>query len=233
MFSIEPAAIISAFLLGLLGSAHCLGMCGGLASALGMSTPHGAKNGYLLLYNVGRLLSYTLAGAIVGFFGFWLSQHLGTATFLRYFAAIILIMLGLYLGQWFNGLIVVERLGQKLWRLVQPLAKHLMPIRSGRNALLVGMVWGWLPCGLVYSALIYASAQGSVTGTALVMVFFGLGTLPAMLATGLFAKQLSILVSNRWFRSGTGCAMIIYGVWSLPMVQSNLLTFVNSGAAPV
>lgn len=234
MFSIEPAAISSAFLLGLLGSAHCLGMCGGLASALGMSTSHGGKTSYIFFYNAGRLLSYTIAGAIVGSFGFWLSQHLGAAVFLRYFAALILILLGLYLGQWFNGLIVVERLGQKLWRVIQPLAKHLMPIRSARDALFVGMVWGWLPCGLVYSALIYASAQGSTAGTALVMVFFGLGTLPAMLATGLFAKRLAVLVGNRWFRSGTGCAMIIYGIWSLPLIQSavyQLLAIVQHSSA--
>ncbi len=217
---IETAAISSAFLLGLLGSAHCLGMCGGLASALGMSTQRGGKTHYIFLYNLGRLISYAIAGAIVGSFGFWLTQHLGAAIFLRYFAAIILILLGLYLGKWFNGLIMVERLGQQLWRLIQPIAKHLMPVRSGRDALLVGMVWGWLPCGLVYSALIYASVQGSVVGTTLVMVCFGLGTLPAMLATGLFAKQLSSVVSNRWFRSGTGVVMIIYGVWSLPFVQT-------------
>ena len=145
---------LSAFLLGLLGAGHCLGMCGGLASALGLNTGQNDKLERLLAYNLGRISSYCIAGLIVGALGFWLSQQLSAAIVLRYLAAMMLILMGLYLGQWFNGLLVTEKLGQKLWRIIQPLGKRFIPIRSTSDALLIGMVWGWLPCGLVYSALI-------------------------------------------------------------------------------
>ena len=149
---IDFAPYSSALLLGLLGSAHCLGMCGGLVSALGLKQQQASKPGYLLAYNLGRILSYTIAGLIVGLFGFWLSRQLGAAGFLRYFAAIMLILLGLYIGQWFNGLAPIEKIGGRLWQKIQPLATRYLPIRSNRAALVVGMIWGWLPCGLVYSA---------------------------------------------------------------------------------
>ncbi len=233
--------LISAFLLGLMGSVHCLGMCGGLASALGLSSQNArriplhnaeasapASSASLLLgYNLGRISSYALAGLIVGLMGFWLSQTLATATALRYLAAIMLILMGFYIGQWFNGLIVIERLGQVLWRRIQPLARGLMPITSFSRAFTVGMVWGWLPCGLVYSALIWAGSQGNAAQSALVMICFGLGTLPSMLATGYFATQVSALIRNQHFRNVAGSLMILFGLWSLPVVQSQAYLLMN------
>lgn len=221
---LDPAPLASAFMLGLLGAAHCLGMCGGLVGALGLKQQNAGHAGYLLAYNIGRILSYMIAGLIVGLFGFWLSQQLGAAVFLRYFAALMLILLGLYLGQWFNGLAPIERLGGRLWKWIQPLSGKLLPVKSTGTAILVGMVWGWLPCGLVYSALIYASAVSSPITSALTMLCFGLGTLPAMLATGLLSKKLSGLIRQGWFRAGTGLLMILYGFWSLPFVHTLVLT---------
>lgn len=219
MLSIDPQTLVSAFLLGLLGSGHCLGMCGGLASALGFNSSASDRLGQLLSYNLGRLSSYALAGVIVGSLGFWLSQQLGAAGFLRYIAAIMLILMGLYLGQWFNGLLMTEKLGQVLWHRLQPLSKRWLPVRSRRDALFIGMLWGWLPCGLVYSALIWASAQAHIAGALMVMLSFGLGTLPAMLASGWFAQELAKVVQNRWFRSAAGLLMLLFGIASLPVVQ--------------
>lgn len=219
----------SAFLLGFLGSAHCLGMCGGLAGALGMSTfQHPARLNkdfdlkrflFLACYHLGRILSYTLAGLLIGLLGLWLGKNLILLGFLRYLAAFMLILLGLYLGQWFNGLIAIEKQGGKLWRRIQPLGQRFMPPKNYRDALLLGMVWGWLPCGLVYSALIWASAQNNAAHAALIMLCFGLGTLPSMLLTSVFAQQLISTLKARWFRQVAGLVMIGFGVWSLPVVQ--------------
>ena len=233
MLSIDLSALSSAFLLGLMGSAHCLGMCGGLVSALGLhsrprlivsdqNTSDQSPFIRLLAYNFGRVLSYCIAGLVVGTLGFWLSKQLGSSQILRYLAATMLILMGLYLGQWFNGIAFTEKIGSVLWRLIQPLGKRFMPVRSVKDALFVGMVWGWLPCGLVYSALIWASAEASLLGSALIMLCFGLGTLPSMLATGYFAQQLARVIQNKAFRASTGLLMISFGIWSLPIIQSSL-----------
>lgn len=230
----DPSILLSAFMLGFFGSAHCLGMCGGLASALGLNTsPPATKlittnstpskpsglSFILLAYNVGRISSYCLAGLIVGSLGFWLSQQLATLDILRYLAASMLILMGLYLGQWFNGIIWTEKLGSKLWPFIQPLSKRFIPIKSLKDAFFVGIVWGWLPCGLVYSALIWASLEASSLSSALIMLAFGLGTLPSMLASGLFAQQLSGFIRQKLFRSTAGLLMILFGLWSLPIIQ--------------
>ena len=235
----DPEILLSAFLLGFLGSTHCLGMCGGLASALGLNTQSApAQNKtiasshqssfptLLLAYNLGRITSYCIAGLIVGLAGFWLSQQLAALNLLRYLAGIMLILMGLYLAQWFNGIAFTEKLGSKLWPFIQPLGKRFMPVNSVRDAIAVGMVWGWLPCGLVYSAMIWASLEASVIGSMLIMLFFGLGTLPAMLASGYFAQSLGNFIKQRCFRSSAGLMMIGFGVWSLPIVQLSFQKFI-------
>lgn len=229
----DPGMLISAFMLGFLGSAHCLGMCGGLASALGLNTPysqHSNQNqiSFLLSYNAGRIISYCLAGLIVGSIGFWLTKQFSALDVLRYLAGFMLILMGLYLGQWFNGIIWTEKLGSKLWPIIQPLSKRFMPISSIKDALIVGLVWGWLPCGLVYSALIWASLEANIAGSALIMLAFGLGTLPSMLASGLFARKLSEIIRKRWFRSSAGLMMILFGVWSLPLTQQTVYRLLNN-----
>lgn len=237
MLLIDPAQLIAAFLLGLMGSAHCLGMCGGLAGALGIqqapqviasdSRPVSGKPPTalpkLLAYNLGRILSYCIAGLIVGSAGFWLSQRLGSLPVLRYLAATMLILMGLYLGRWFNGIVFTEKLGRVLWRLIQPFGKRFLPVTTTQDALLLGMVWGWLPCGLVYSALIWASAEASLAASLMIMLAFGIGTLPSMLATGYFAQQLSAFIQNKLYRRVSGVLLILFGIWSLPALQQWVL----------
>jgi sulfite exporter TauE/SafE len=229
----DPEILISAFLLGLLGSGHCLGMCGGLSSALGLNTPTNQVptksasiiNPHVLAYNIGRVISYSLAGIIVGTLGFWLSKNLASLSILRYMAAMMLILMGLYLGKWFNGIMYTEKLGKLLWPLIQPLSRRFMPVKNIKDALLVGMVWGWLPCGLVYSALIWASLESSIPGSMLIMLGFGLGTLPAMLATGIFAHKFNQFIRKEWFRNTSGSMMIAFGIWSMPIVQQQVNLF--------
>ncbi len=227
----DPEILVSAFFLGLLGSGHCLGMCGGLSSALGLNAGTNKAtsliNPQILAYNLGRILSYSVAGIIVGSIGFWLSKNLSSLVILRYMAAVMLILMGLYLGKWFNGIIYTEKLGKVLWPFIQPLSKRFIPVKNTKDALLVGMVWGWLPCGLVYSALIWASLESSVSGSMLIMMSFGMGTLPAMLATGIFAQKFNQFIRKPWFRSASGCMMIAFGIWSLPIVQQQVHLFLN------
>lgn len=204
--------LLSAFLLGILGSGHCLGMCGGLASALGLQSP---QHNYIFSYHLGRVLSYSIAGIFVGLIGFWFAEYLGALTALRALAAIMLILMGLYLAGWFNGLILSEKLGAIVWQKLQPIGQRFLRPSSQHQALFLGVVWGWLPCGLVYSALIYASAQAHWSNSALTMLCFGLGTLPSMLGVSLAGKKATAWLNSRWFRKSAGIALLTYGLWSL------------------
>ncbi len=212
------AILASLFMVGLLSSgAHCLGMCGGIISALTMAIPAEAraKRWWLLLsYNLGRIFTYGLIGLIGGFAASWF-DHWGGGVWLRWLAGLLLIAMGLYIANWWRGLIYLEAAGRYLWAYIQPLGKALMPVTSAPRALLLGAIWGWLPCGLVYSALGSAVAQAQPLESALVMVAFGLGTLPMLMATGFAANLIGGFVQSRALRSLMGLLIIGYGVWTI------------------
>jgi sulfite exporter TauE/SafE len=214
---IEWSALTAAFLLGLFSSAHCVGMCGGIMGALSMVVPAHAKARrwfILLSYNLGRIFSYALMGAIVGLFARQITES-GGAVWLRWLAGALLIAMGLYLANWWRGLTYLETGGRYLWAYLQPLGKALMPVDTVPKALALGGIWGWLPCGLVYSALAYAMAQGDAFGGGMVMLAFGLGTLPAVLATGFVAQQLGRLLQQRQIRWSFALAVILFGLWTI------------------
>ncbi len=190
-------------------------MCGGLASALGLQNP---QQNFVYSYHLGRLLSYCFAGLLVGLVGFWFAEYLGALTVLRILAATMLILMGLYLAGWFNGLILSEKLGALIWKQLQPLGKRFLRPSNQFQAICLGLVWGWLPCGLVYSGLIYASTQAHWTSSALTMLCFGLGTLPAMLSVSLLGKRATAWLNSAWFRKSAGIALCIYGLWSLSLI---------------
>ena len=127
---------------------------------------------------------------------------------------------GLYLAGWWSGLTRIESLGRGLWRHIQPMATRLLPVSSLPRALLLGALWGWLPCGLVYSTLIWSASQGSATDSALLMLAFGLGTWPVLLATGLAAERVSALLRKRSVRMAGGLLMTLFGIWTLPVPES-------------
>lgn len=181
-------ALITVFLAGLLGSTHCLAMCGGIATALGATRATGARAWQPLLYQLGRMTSYSIAGAIVGAigaaagFGFALSRW---SEILRLATAFIVVIIGLDIAlgkttraHWLRA---PERAGASLWRRIAPAATRALPAGAHTRALALGLLWGWLPCGLVYSALVAAAVAGSAVRGSLVMIAFGLGTMPAML----------------------------------------------------
>lgn len=210
--------LVSALILGLLGGGHCLGMCGGLMGALTLAIPpeqRGKRLRLLLAYNFGRILSYTLAGLLLGLAG-WALAGSPLVTGLRVVAGLLLITMGLYLAGWWSGLTRIESLGRGLWRYVQPLTRRFMPVKSLPHALILGGLWGWLPCGLVYSTLLWSASQGNAFNSALLMLFFGLGTLPVLIATGLAAERLSHIMRNRGIRMAGGLLVILFGLWTLP-----------------
>ncbi|NBA96183.1 sulfite exporter TauE/SafE family protein [Pseudomonas sp. R5(2019)] len=210
--------LVSAIILGLLGGGHCLGMCGGLMGALTLAIPQeqrGRRFRLLLAYNLGRILSYACAGLLIGLGG-WALANSPAAMVMRVVAALLLIAMGLYLAGWWSGLTRIESLGRGLWRHIQPLATRLLPVSSLPRALLLGALWGWLPCGLVYSTLLWAASQGNALDSAALMLAFGLGTWPVLLATGLAAERTQALLRRRGVRVAGGLLVILFGLWTLP-----------------
>lgn len=214
------APFLSLFLIGFLGGTHCVGMCGGIVGALSaFSAKDGAPPWSLhLAYNAGRIASYAIAGAIVGALGAAGTSLAGqwparTAMFLL--ANLMLVAFGLYLLGVNRALAFTEHAGQVLWRRLQPLTKRFLPARSAAQAFPLGLLWGWLPCGLVYSALATALAAGSAGRGAALMLAFGLGTLPNLLAMGLFAARLKDFVRRPLVRRLAGVTVLGFGLWGL------------------
>lgn len=212
----EVSLLISALLLGLLSSGHCLGMCGGLMAALStQSAAHPNRLLFLLSYNLGRICSYAVAGLLMGSLG-WVIANSPAALLLRTLAALLLIGMGLYMAGWGVPLKYLEQLGHKLWRYLQPFAARVLPIRSLSQAFIAGMLWGWLPCGLVYSSLLWAASQGDSWYSFWLMLAFGLGTCPALLVTGFAAERLKYWLQQKKLRWAAGLLIIIFGLWSFP-----------------
>ena len=220
-FTVSPG-MLSAFLIGLFGGVHCFSMCGGIVSALSFALPEKyRKRSHLLLYqlyySLGRILTYVIIGGIAGILGFTLMRLVGASgiKILRTFAGLMLIALGLYLGGFWFGLRHLEKLGGVLWKKLAPLNQRLMPVDSFVKAISIGMLWGWLPCGLVYSTLALATTAGSWGKGMLVMFSFGLGTLPTLLITGSMTLYLSRFIQHPNTRRTAGILVILCGIWTL------------------
>ena len=204
------------FLVGLLGGTHCIGMCGGIVGALSLGAA--SRPSLHLAYNAGRILSYGVAGAIAGALGgasLALSDQLPARLMLFILANLMLVALGLYLMGVTRALAFSERFGQKLWRHLQPLTRRYLPARTMAQAFPLGLLWGWLPCGLVYSALVTALASGSAASGAALMLAFGLGTLPNLLLAGLLAVRLKAYAAKPAVRLAAGLLVLCFGLWGL------------------
>jgi hypothetical protein len=221
-------SLFAVFLVGLLGGGHCIGMCGGIVTALSITLPADRPRWpFLLAYNAGRLLSYSLAGALMGLVGqssFMLAHLLPVQKILYACASLMLVLLGLYLMGIATVLQRFEQIGQHLWRRIQPIGKRLLPLQSLPQALALGMVWGWLPCGLVYSVLIAALASGGAAKGALLMACFGLGTLPALLTMGGLAYHLKAQLQKQWVRRCSGLLILGMGIAGFAALRSLPIT---------
>ena len=221
---IDPI-FVSAFLMGLIGSGHCIAMCGGIASSLQLASNKRQTWLYSLAYNSGRALSYMLAGALVaGISSQFATQNSAFSLFLSFLAGIFMLLVGVYIMRLAATLQWLEKLGKTLiWQHLIKLNKYLMPIDSPLKALGYGALWGWLPCGLVYSALTWAMTSGNALNGALVMLAFALGTFPAMITLGVAAQKLNTLFNHPWTRIILGSVIIWYGIYLLIIATDKLV----------
>jgi hypothetical protein len=213
-----------AFTVGLFSAVHCIGMCGGIMGALSYGLPAEMRQRggrfalFLLAYNSGRVLSYALAGALLGLLGGALLEGAGSGQahrWLQWAAALIMVLIGLHIAGWLPRLAQVERLGRPLWRWLEPVGRRMMPVQSVPQALIYGAIWGWLPCGLVYTMLISTAMQRDPLDGALYMAAFGLGTLPTVMAAGLLAGRLYRYAQNPTLRVLVGLAIMVIGLLTL------------------
>ena len=217
------ALFLAAFSMGLFGSPHCLGMCGGIVTAFGLSMQHvsdSKKNGLILTYHLGRLISYSLLGLIASLVGVAIFQSIMSNSAPRIVLGAVLVLIGLaMLGlPLFNQL---EKLGMRFWQSLAPIRKKVFPIDSFGKALFAGLLWGFLPCGLVYGALMMAIAGNNITTGAALMFVFGLGTMPMLIATQKTVGMLQSNIKHFRLRQINGVIMLLSGlaVIFIPMMM--------------
>lgn len=217
------ALFLAAFSMGLFGSPHCLGMCGGIVTAFGLSMQHvsdSKKNGLILTYHVGRLISYSLLGLIASVIGVAIFQSIMSNSAPRIVLGAVLVLIGLaMLGlPLFNQL---EKFGMRFWQSLAPIRKKVFPIDSFGKALFAGLLWGFLPCGLVYGALMMAIAGNNIATGAALMFVFGLGTMPMLIATQKTVGMLQSSIKNFRLRQINGVIMMLSGlaVIFIPMMM--------------
>jgi sulfite exporter TauE/SafE len=227
----EGVNLVPVFLVGLAGSVHCVGMCGGIVSAFSLANParpafpvpvvvqpalpHAGSVLKIGAYNAGRIGSYAMAGAMAGGMAGGVRTLAGLAGWqvvALWLANAMLVLLGLYLTGAWPALAQLERLGQGLWRRLRPLMGGLLPIDTPFKMLALGALWGWLPCGMVYSVLLTAMLAGSAGAGAAVMLAFGLGTLPMLLALGMAGRALRAALQQRAMRVAAGVLVTGFGI---------------------
>ena len=217
------ALFLAAFSMGLFGSPHCLGMCGGIVTAFGLSMQHvsdSKKNGLILTYHLGRLISYSLLGLIASLVGVAIFQSIMSNSAPRIVLGAVLVLIGLaMLGlPLFNQL---EKVGMRFWQSLAPIRKKVFPIDSFGKALFAGLLWGFLPCGLVYGALMMAIAGNNIATGAALMFVFGLGTMPMLIATQKTVGMLQSSIKHFRLRQINGVIMMLSGlaVIFIPMMM--------------
>lgn len=215
--SVAPL-LFGATLMGLLGSVHCLAMCGGIAGALGQAIPRRSPQSDFVrtsLYSIGRITSYAIAGGIVGALGEAFARQTGLAVVLRVLAGLMILGFGVHVAFGWKGLARLEHVGRNVWRRLAPLASRIGKPDRTWKIFALGMLWGWLPCGLVYSAVVAAAATGRADSGAAFMLCFGIGTLPAVVSVSALGTRLAAVVSDRFTRRAAGAMLLCFGLWSV------------------
>ncbi len=215
------ASYLTALFMGLLSSLHCIGMCGSIIGMLTFSLSPELRNdksrlfGTILCYNLGRIMSYGLAGGIAGLITAALTLPFAEGQahrVLQIISALIMGCAGLYLAGWFPYFAYIEKIGVGLWQKIEPLGRRLIPVKSLGQALLFGMIWGMLPCGLIYAALALAAVSGNPAHSALTMISFGIGTLPAVMGVGIITPLLTRLSKAQRFKRIVGILFILFAL---------------------
>lgn len=207
----EYTQFLSAFLLGLSGAGHCLGMCGGITAAMQLS---GGKSRYnMFAFHGARIASYALLGMVAGLITSTVDTSWAIIV-LRYLASLFLIAMGLYVGEWWRGLATIEQAGAAVF---QPVQKFLSSLPTGSpllSSVLLGLCWAVMPCGLIYSALAWSATTQHPGSAALLMLTFGAGTLPSMLAISLGAERVQQLLRHNSLKRFIAVLLIAAGVWT-------------------
>ncbi len=230
------ASFFAAFAMGLFSSLHCIGMCGSIIGSLTLSLKPEIRNNksalfpYVLNYNLGRIFSYAIAGALVG-----IAETLLTLPFaaghghrvLQILSSLFMVSAGLYIAGWFPRFAYVEKIGSHFWKLIEPFGRKLIPVSNRTQAYLFGMIWGWLPCGLVYAALALAATTGNILQSSMTMLAFGLGTLPSVMGVGIMTEVLTKLSRMQRFKQFIGFLLILVAIiaafpWLNPMRLQHL-----------
>ena len=224
-------ALFAALLTGLLGSAHCVGMCSGISGMFAMHAQQSSIRARLPLaigYNMGRVTSYAILGLTVAFLGSTAVSGIPVLTGpVRFVGGLVIVLVGLQIAFDWRVLKPLERMGSTIWSGVAPLAQRLVPVTNLPRALGLGLLWGWLPCGLVYSVLLIAATSSGAVNGALIMIAFGIGTMPAMLLTGMGTAQLARIMRQKSARLGLGLLIVALGLATLAMP---LLAGASAGA---
>jgi sulfite exporter TauE/SafE len=227
-----------ALLMGLFSALHCLGMCGSIIGSLTLSLKREIREQKALLvpfvfsYNLGRITSYSLGGMLAGLAEHVLSLPFGEGhghRILQILSALIMAGAGLHIGGWFPRFAYIEKAGATVWHRIEPYGRRLIPVETLPQAFVFGMVWGWLPCGLVYAALTLAATAGDVVRSTFTMLAFGLGTMPAVMGVGIMTSWMVRLSSMKKFRQVTGVTLIALALlaafpWLNPMVRHSIGT---------
>ena len=216
--------IFIAFFIGLFSSLHCVSMCGSIIGTLSYSLKPEIRNdkskmlSFILSYNFGRIFSYMLAGLIIGLIESVLTFPLGAEhghQVLKVISALIITGAGFYIAGWFPSFAYIEKTGSYFWKTIEPYGRKLIPVASLGQAFLFGMVWGWIPCGLVYTALALAATSGDITISTLSMLTFGLGTLPAVAGTGMMSSFITRLSNLQTTKRIIGMLLVLVAIISV------------------
>jgi sulfite exporter TauE/SafE len=225
-----------ALLMGLFSSLHCLGMCGSIIGSLTLSLRQEIREQkstlmpFVLSYNLGRISSYASGGLFAGMLHHVLTLPFGEGhghRLLQILSAVVMAAAGLHIAGWFQRFAYIEKVGAHFWRHIEPYGRRVIPVETLGQAYIFGLVWGWLPCGLVYTALALAATSDSVFRSTLTMLAFGIGTLPAVFGVGIMTSLLVRLSRMNKFRQVTGLILIALALlaafpWLNPMVKHGI-----------
>lgn len=223
------ALLVAALFMGFFGSPHCLGMCGGLVAAFSLSMKDvspSKRRALIATYHFGRLTSYAVLGLVAGLIGTTLLAPLMIGNSMpRILLGLVLVFVGAtMLGLPF--LTKLERVGMRFWQFLSPIRQRVFPLNTYPRALAAGLLWGYLPCGLVYGALLIAVvAHDPLSGAALMFVF-GLGTIPMLVATHKTVSWLRGQIGRLRLRQFNGAIMVLSGVAVVfaPMIMASMHT---------
>jgi len=216
--------IFIAFFIGLFSSLHCVSMCGSIIGTLSLSLKPDIRQNkskmfaFIFSYNFGRIFSYILAGFIIGFIESIVTLPLGDEhghRLLQILSSLIITGAGFYIAGWFPQFAYIEKTGSRFWKAIEPYGRKLIPVASLNQAFLFGMVWGWIPCGLVYTALALAATSGDALTAAATMFTFGLGTLPAVMSSGIVSSFISRLSRLQNTKRTIGILLVLVAIFNV------------------